>query len=479
MSISSRLDELESTIARDLERVEASPRAWMPRRSGPDGAPLHNVVIVGAGLSGLSIGFGLKRQGVGGVVLIDRSVEGREGPWLSCARMDTLRSPKHLSGPDLGLPNLTYRAWYEASHGEDAWQAVGKIDRADWMDYLTWYRRMAALDVRNGVTLTDIRPVEDYLALEIATPAGPSRLYARKLVLATGIEGAGGLAVPDFVKALPRERWTHSGESVDAAGLAGLDIGVVGAASSAFDWAVAALRNGAGAVTLFARASELPKTEVLAWSNFPGFLGHYADLDATRRWRFMRRFFELKVPPTQEMYRAAHAFPNFRTELGCPPQSAVMRDGRIALATPRGTFEFDHLLLGTGYAIDLALRPELAPFADRIALWSDRFTPPPGEEDAALAAYPYLGSNFEFTEKEPGTAPWLAHIHVFNNGAVPSLGPICNGITGLKYGVPRMVAALTRGLFLADADAHYADLMAYDEEHFRAEDTGRAALAEG
>jgi len=475
---SSRLATLEDTIQRDLERIEAAPRAWLPRRSGPDGAPLHNVVIVGAGLSGLSIGFGLKRQGVGDVVLIDRSDEGREGPWISCARMDTLRSPKHLSGPDLGVPSLTYRSWYEAAHGEAAWDSVGKIDRTDWMDYLVWYRRMAALDVRNRTMLKAIRPLEDYLALDIETPDGPGRLYARKLVLATGIEGAGGLAVPPFVKDLPRESWTHSGEAVAAERLAGLDVGIVGAASSAFDWAVAALRNGARSATLFARASELPKTEVLAWSNFPGFLGHFADLDATRRWRFMRRFFELKVPPTQEMYRAAHAFPNFRAELGCPPQSARMVEGRIAIETPRGVFTFDHLLLGTGYEIDLSKRPELAPFAGEIALWQDRFTPPEGEEDAALALYPYLGRDFEFTEKHPGSAPWIGNIHVFNNGAVPSLGPICNGITGLKYGVPRMVAALTRGLFLADADRHYADLMAYDEQHFRAEDTGRAAHAE-
>ena len=470
------LSDLEQAIQRDLERVEASPRTWLPTRLGPDGAPVHDVVIVGAGLSGLSIGFGLKRQGVRNVVLIDRSAEGREGPWVSCARMDTLRSPKHLSGPDLGLPSLTYRAWYEAQHGSAAWESVGKIARADWMDYLTWYRRMAALDVRNRTTLTAIRPVEDYLALDIATEKGASRLYARKLVLATGIEGAGGLLVPDFVKALPRERWTHSGEEVDAERLKGLDIGIVGAASSAFDWAVAALRAGATSARLFARSSEWPKTEVLAWSNFPGFLGHFADLDAERRWRFMRRFFALKVPPTQEMYRAAHAFPNFSVELGCPPLSARMEEGRIRLETPRGSFAFDHLLLGTGYRIDLADRPELAPFADKVALWADRFTPPAGEEDDALSAYPYLGMNFELTEKEPGSAPWLANVHIFNNGAVPSLGPICNGITGLKYGVPRMVAALTRGLFLAEADHHYAALMAYDEVHFHAEDTGRADL---
>ncbi|MBN9028043.1 MAG: squalene/phytoene synthase family protein [Rhizobiales bacterium] len=141
----------------------------------------------------------------------------------------------------------------------------------------------------------------------------------------------------------------------------------------------------------------------------------------------------------------------------------------LSVDTPRGRFDFDHLLLGTGYDIDLSRRPELANLVDDIALWSDRFVAPEGEADASLGRYPYLGRAFEFTEKVPGSAPHLANIHVFNNGAVPSLGPICNGITGLKYGVPRMVAALTKGLFLDDADRHYAELMAYDEVHFRAD----------
>lgn len=473
MTASERLLELERKIAADLERIEAMPRAWMPKKSGPDGASLLDVVVVGAGLSGLSIGFGLKRQSIDNILIIDRSAEGREGPWLTCARMDTLRSPKHLTGPDLGLPSMTYRSWYETLHGEEAWEKVGKIGRADWMDYLGWYRRVTALPVRNSTELKAITPYGDILALDVSTSGRDERIYTRKIVLATGIEGAGGLAVPDFVRdGLPRESWTHSGEVIDAERFAGRDIGIVGAASSAFDWAVAAMRGGARSATLFARSSEFPKTEVLAWTNFPGFLGHFADLDALRRWRFMRRVFDLKVPPTKEMYSAAHAFPNFKVELGCRPQRASIEDGRIRLDTPRGPFTFDHLLLGTGYEIDLTKRPELAGFVDEIALWADRFTPSADEQDPGLARYPYLGPQFEFTERHPGMAPWLANIHVFNNGAVPSLGPICNGITGLKYGVPRMVAALTRGLFLADADRHYADLMAYDEEHFRADDFG-------
>ena len=470
MTVCPQLIELEWKIAADLARIEATPTAWIPARGGPEGAPVHDVVIVGAGLSGLSIGFGLKRQGVVNVVLLDSRAEGREGPWLTCARMDTLRSPKHLAGPDLGVPSLTYRSWHEAIHGAEAWESVGKIGRADWMEYLRWYRRVTGLTIRNETTLTAIAPWGDGLALSVVGPRGDqTTMYARKIVLATGIEGAGGHAVPAIVsESLPREVWTHSGETIDMARLAGRDVGILGSSSSAFDWATASLRAGARTATLFGRAAELAKTEVLAWTNFPGFLGHFAELDDLRRWRFMRRFFDLKAPPTTEMFNAACAFPGFRLELGCPPERIGIEDGRIRLDTPRGRFDFDHLLLGTGYDIDLRRRPELANIVDDIALWSDRFVAPEGEADASLDGYPYLGRAFEFTEKVPGSAPHLANIHIFNNGAVPSLGPICNGITGLKYGVPRMIAALTKGLFLDDADRHYAALMAYDEVHFRA-----------
>src|SRR5689334_8571127 len=114
MTFCPQLAELERQIAADLVRIEAAPRAWIPARGGPEGAPVHDVVIIGAGLSGLSIAFGLKRQGVVNVLILDARPEGHEGPWLTCARMDTLRSPKHLAGPDLGVPSLTYRAWHEA-----------------------------------------------------------------------------------------------------------------------------------------------------------------------------------------------------------------------------------------------------------------------------------------------------------------------------------------------------------------------------
>ena len=61
--------------------------------------------------------------------LLDAAEAGREGPWVTTARMRTLRSPKTLTGPDHGIPSLTYRAWHEAVFGKDDWSRLDKIDR--------------------------------------------------------------------------------------------------------------------------------------------------------------------------------------------------------------------------------------------------------------------------------------------------------------------------------------------------------------
>ena len=166
------------------------------------------------------------------------------------------------------------------------------------------------------------------------------------------------------------------------------------------------------------------------------------------------------------MYDAAHAYENFRMIAGLPIASASFARGKIRIGGEDGELEFDHLLLGTGYEVDLGRRPELSSFHDRVALWRDRFRPPAGEKDDPLLQYPYLGPAFELLEKAPGTAPFLRHVHVFNNSAVLSLGPVCNGITGLKSGVRKLVAGITRGLFADDADQHFRSLDSYRKVHF-------------
>src|SRR5262249_53245074 len=129
--------------------------------------------------------------------------------------------------------------------------------------------------------------------------------------------------------------------------------------------------------------------------------------------------------------------------------------------TKAGTFTFDFIIFATGVETDLSARPELAPIVHQIALWRDRFTPPPGEESDVLARHPYLGTAFEYMEREHGTAPFLGRLHNFTFGATPSLGVTGLAIAGMTYGVRRLVNGLVRDLFREDAPAYYRNLLTY------------------
>lgn len=452
----SGLPGLERQVRRDLELIDYPAKPWVP----PRGDGVLDVLIVGGGQGGLATAFGLMREKIGNILVVDRNPAGVEGPWVTFARMVTLRTPKHVTGPDLGVPSLTPRAWYEARFGSEAWAALDKIPRELWQEYLVWYRAVLGLPVRNDAEVTAIAPDGDLVA---ATLASGEILRARKIVLATGIEGSGRWHVPGFIRdAIPRDRWAHTSEAIDFPGLAGRRIGVLGAGASAFDNAATALEAGAASLDLCLRRPDLPRINPYRWMEQPGFLGHFAEMPDLDKWRFTRHIFDLNQPPPQDTFWRCARHPGFACHAGTPWTGAAMEGGEIRIDTPKGPFHFDFLIVGTGFAIDLSLRPELAAFAPEIALWRDRFAPPTGEESALLASHPYLGPSFEFTERRPGAAPFLRHLHNFTFGATPSMGLSGASISGMKYGVRRLVDGLARALYLEDRAVHYASLRAYD-----------------
>ncbi len=121
---------------------------------------------------GLAAAFVLKRLGVRNMRVLDRSPEDFEGPWATYARMQTLRSPPELVGPALGLANLTFRAWFEAQFGREAWKAVHRIPRLQWMDYLRWYRRIIDVPIENEVEITSIAGDPEAVVLSMRSAAG-------------------------------------------------------------------------------------------------------------------------------------------------------------------------------------------------------------------------------------------------------------------------------------------------------------------
>jgi cation diffusion facilitator CzcD-associated flavoprotein CzcO len=456
--------KLSERVRRDLAYLTYPSREWTIPRSH-DGAPVLDVLIVGGGQAGLATAFGLKLEQVANVRIVDRNPRGLEGPWRRFARMRQLRTPKEVTGIDLGIPSLTAQAWYEAKFGPRAWRNISAIAPDVWRDYLDWYRDVLALPVENNTEVTSIEPAGDLLLAHLRRKGRSERVIARKIVLATGIDGSGGWrAPPALVADLPRDRWAHSSDKIDFRRLKGKRVGVLGAGANAFDNAAVALEAGAASVDMCLRRAELPRVNPLIWTNFSGMLGHFAELDDLQRWRFMRYILEKPpMPPPQETFWRCRKFDNFAWHTNCAWR-AVHYDGKVAtIEAEGGPFTFDFIIFATGFETDLSARPELAPIVRHIALWLDRFAPPPGEESDLLARHPYLGPAFEFTEREPGSAPYLNRLHNYTFGAMPSVGLTGGAITGIKYGVRRLVGGLVRDLFREDAEAYYRQLLAYSD----------------
>src|SRR5271156_6110451 len=111
--IAHSLEELEEVVRRDLAYTGYPAPAWVPGRE-LHGQRLLDVAIVGAGQGGLATAFDLIRERITNIEVFDRNPAGLEGPWVTFARMITLRTPKHITGPEYGVASLTPRAWYEA-----------------------------------------------------------------------------------------------------------------------------------------------------------------------------------------------------------------------------------------------------------------------------------------------------------------------------------------------------------------------------
>jgi cation diffusion facilitator CzcD-associated flavoprotein CzcO len=316
------------------------------------------------------------------------------------------------------------------------------------------------------VRATAIEPVDGGFRVSLDGAAEPTA-YARKIVLATGIEGSGEWYVPAGLTGhLPRDRWAHGCDPIDFGALAGRRVAVLGVAASGFDNAATALEMGAAEVHLFSRRPDIQTVQPYKHLMWAGFLKHFADLDDEWRWRFMNHLLGIREALPTETWERTIRHPSLRLHTGSPWLATRMEGAQVAVTTPKATHAFDFLIFGTGLVVDLARRPELAGIAPHVATWADRYAPPAGEENSWIASYPYLDPGFAFTEKRAGAAPWLSDIHVFTFGATVSLGLSGASLNGMKYAVPRLVSAITRDLFRADAPAHFASLLAYRVPEF-------------
>jgi FAD-dependent urate hydroxylase len=464
-----RFAQHEERVVHDLTCLNYPASNWVPPCDG-----VVDVLVIGAGMCGQTAAYALQKEGVRNIRVIDQSPPQFEGPWGTFARMEILRSPKHLTGPDLGVPSLTFRAWFEARYGGLEWSKLHKVWRLDWQSYLVWVRQMVGLQVENSTALLRLTPATGeslnslpepgLLQATLQTPNGAQTVLARKVLLAMGREGSGAPRLPQYPSLTSTSLNSRSGianvfhsmDKIDFQAFRGKHVGVLGVGASAFDNAACVLESG-GAVTMFCRRSALPQVNKSKWTAFGGFFKGFAYLTDAQRWEIYSYIFDEQVPPPFESVQRCERWPLFKlcvNENWVDVQSDAA--GVKVTSQPNGVLkhhEFDAVIFGTGFDVNMLERPELEYFAKSILTWQDRIGdvmhPSGVSSDGRTEAgrFPYLSDRFTLLPNRLDAPPELNSIYVFNWGATISQGAVAGDIPGLAHGATKLAASVARDLF--------------------------------
>lgn len=523
------LEALDKRVRQDLEYLEYNTRGpWLPLLDGFKSAPVDaavlDVAIIGAGMAGTCAAAALAQLGIRSV-LFDSAPEGLEGPWGTTARMLTLRSPKELAGPALGVPSLTFRAWFEAQHGAAAWAALDKIPTLQWLEYLRWYRRVLGLEVRSEMRLESLElppgpartrdaPVTLHFSRRCvvegdtaAAAAGASdkderiTVRARRVVLATGRAGLGGPHVPAaMVAGLPRHCWAHTAHVMDYAALRGKTVGIVGGGSSAMDSAGTALEHGAAGVELLIRRTDMIRINKSKADTRGQVVGTAELPDA---WRFrIAAYKAAQVPPPRGSVLRVSAFANAHFFLGCPVHGLAYRseEGRVVATTPRGERAYDFIILATGYRhVDWRQRPEFASIAPLVCQWKDVVTAAELEAigggsddmDRELLEWPYVGRHYELLDRaavaearaagrDPTVAPRdspLSLVYCFSHVSTVSHGNTSGDIPAISVGARRLAQGIATAFFTENVREEFDYVLAYDDPELLGDEWTDASAA--
>jgi cation diffusion facilitator CzcD-associated flavoprotein CzcO len=458
------LPALEAQLRRDLELLCYPPANWVVEHTG-DARHDLDVLVIGGGMCGLGAAFALQRLGVRRLRVIEAREPGREGPWMTFARMHNLRSPKHLVGPAQGLPSLTFRAWYEARFGTEAWQALGRIPREQWMDYLSWYREVLDLPVHHGVRVERIRPLDRGercgFGVRVHQHGGAHTLSARKVVLAMGRESLARARIPAPFRQDLGGRCQHTSEAIDFPALAGKRVAVIGIAASALDNAAMALEAGARVVHVLGRSAAMPRVNKAKSIVYGGFTEGFPALPDVLKIELLDYIARERIPAPRDTVLRVARHAAFDLRLGWEVRRVTASSRALTLHCDDAELSVDHVILGTGFRIDLEASAEIAELVPEIARWRDRVTPPPGLAGSEHLDFPYLGEALEFLPREPGAAPYLADLHCFSQAAALSHGNVSGDIPAVSDGAQRLARGIARGLFLADRDDHRRRLFRY------------------
>jgi FAD-dependent urate hydroxylase len=398
------------------------------------------VAVIGAGPYGLSVAAHLKRAGMAVHVFGEPMAFWRG----NMPKGMILRSPwraTHLSDPDRTLSLDAYASGHGIGSGKP-------LPLEKFVAYGEWFQRHAVPDVdRRTVRLIDKAANGFRLKFDDG-----DIVSADRVVVATGLRNQEYR--PPIFGDLPPRLVSHASEHTDLAVFRGKRVAVIGRGQSATESAalldeagaeaeiishgdirwLGASANRATRKTLMRRLREVlaSPSEVgpfpLSWLvEVPGVVRH---MPASLREEFSQRCLKAAA--------AGWLKPRF-ANVTCRPVRAITaahaHGDRIALDLDDDAQIFDHVLLGTGYRVDIARLGILAPqLLDRIA-----------RADGS----PLLGRGFESS---------VLGLHFVGSYAVKSFGPLLRFIAGAPYAARKVAeAALYRRTASKRAEATPTD----------------------
>jgi hypothetical protein len=417
---------------RKAVKMQADPARGVPEPMTPRrGTTVSStdVVVIGAGPNGLSVGAHLRHAGV------EHRVFGRTmGAWrFNMPAGMLLKSEPYasdLSGPDPGFLARDYCTQAEVEYHD----RVIPLSREQFIAYGDWFARQLVPGVEETevVSLTGV-PTGGFM---LRTATG-ERIRAARVVVSTGIIPFA--YVPPELSALPSELVSHTSEHSSLAGLHGKDILIVGGGSSGLETAALLHEQGAN-VKLVVRGESVfwPEANPANPSRLERLRRPVARLcEGWPCWAYDRGPDLFRFLPEQSRVERALGF------LG--PQGAwwlrervegvvpmllghrlvgaekVGERVRLHLRNSEGevTESADHVIAGTGFRLDVNRLEYIAP-----SLRADL---------KVFAGAPVLNRSLE--SNVPG---------LFFTGALaaPSLGPLMRFVAGTHFIAPRLVHRL-------------------------------------